>query len=200
MSSSRSALPHARQSRRRIPREGGRTASIARSVGETGTGTVGLLVDDGDLPFARRQSSFRVCCKHLLVTYPQADGCDPDAIVRVLRGHQLEFRLGRERHADSGLHYHAFCRRVGGGRIESTSARFLDVRCGDRVYHPNIQIVYRTPERAWDYVGKEGDLVVEDFGRESCEVGAGSGKSQAAWLACFDAPTKDEVGSPLPAL
>jgi len=49
-------------------------------------------------------------------------------------------------------------------------------------------------------VGKEGDVVVEDFGRKSCEMGAGSGTSQAAWLACFDAPTKDEVGSPLLAL
>jgi len=89
-------LPHARQSSQRIPREGEPTASIARSIGETGTGTVGLLVDDDDLPFARRQSSFRVCCKHLLVTYSQADGCDPDSIVRVLRGDQLVFRLGRE--------------------------------------------------------------------------------------------------------
>jgi len=77
------------------------------------------------------------------------------------------------------------------------SARFLDVQCGDRVYHANIQIGYRTLERAWDYVGKEGDVVVEDFGRESYEMGPGSLQSQAAWLACFDAPTKDELGSPL---
>jgi len=87
MPSSRPALPHARQSGRRILQKGGCTASIARSVGETGTGTVALMADIDDLPFAQRQSCFRVCCKHLLVTYPQADGCEPDAIVRVLRGH-----------------------------------------------------------------------------------------------------------------
>jgi len=149
-----------------------------------------ILDDNEHLSFARHP---RVACKYLLVTYPRADPCGLRDIIGVLREAQLEFRLGREPHADRGVHYQALCRKVGGKRIDSVSPRFLDVRCDGRIYHPNLQIVYRTPEIAWDYVEKEGDVCVEDFGREDCEAGTGARKSQAVWLACLDAPTKDEV-------
>jgi len=171
---------------------------VARTVGssdQAGEVPHEILDDDEHLSFARHPPTLRVACKYLLVTYPRADGCRVGDIIDHLRRAQLEFRLGRERHADGGVHYHALCRKLGGKRIDSVSPRFLDVRCDGRVFHPNLQIVYRTPERAWDYVGKEGDVCVEDFGREDCEVGAGARKSQAAWLACLDAPTKDEVSA-----
>ena len=176
-----------RRPRTRIPLEGERVASTAGCSGTTRPADQDLLDDHVDLPFARRQTSFRVCCNNLLVTYPQAEGCDVDGIVAVLRRANLEFQLGRERHADGGVHYHAFCRRVGGGRFESTNARILDVRCGGMVYHPNIRVIYRTPELAWDYVGKDGDIVGEDFGREDCEVVSAGQRSKAAWNGCFDA-------------
>jgi len=136
-----------------------------------------------------------MCGNNLLVTYPQADGYDVDGIVAVLRPANLEFRHGHERHADRGIHNHAFCRRVGGGHFESTNARILDVRCGGMVYNPNNQVVYRTPELAWDYVGKDGDVVAEDFGREDCQVGTSGQRSKAAWNGCFDALPKDEVSA-----
>jgi len=174
---------------------GTRGQPVARTVGssdQAGEVPREILDDDEHLSFARHPPTLLVACKYLLVTYPRADECGVGDIINVLRGAQLEFRLGRERHADGGVHYHTLCHKVGGKRIDSVSPRFLDVRCDGRVFHPNLQIVYRTPERAWDYVGKEGDVCVEDFGMEDCEVGAGARKLQAAWLACLDALTKHE--------
>lgn len=88
---------------------------VARTVGSSdpaGEIPHEILDDDEHLSFARHPPTLRVACKYLLVTYPRADGCSVGDIIGVPRGDQLEFRLGRERHADGGVHYHTLCRKV----------------------------------------------------------------------------------------
>ncbi|KAG0644861.1 hypothetical protein HOY80DRAFT_1026827 [Tuber brumale] len=107
--------------------------------------------------------------------------------------HKLELVLGQERHLDAGIHYHAFARRMDGKRFETRNMRCFDVQCGDRVYHPNIRKVFRTPEKAYDYVRKEGNIIVEDFERETVVRGGRSGgEGSASLLACYDAVTKQQ--------
>ncbi|KAG0634272.1 hypothetical protein HOY80DRAFT_1099626 [Tuber brumale] len=152
-----------------------------------------LVVRDETDGFAQPAPSSRICSKYLLVTYPRADGLSTEMLVSVFRRHKLELVLGQERHLDAGIHYHAFARRMDGKRFETRNMRYFDIQCGDRVYHPNICTVFRTPEKAYDYIRKEGNIIVEDFKRETgVRGGRSGGEGSAALLACFDAVTKQQ--------
>ena len=88
-----------------------------------------------------------------MLTYAQCGSLDPFAIVDKLAEFDAECIIGRENHADGGLHLHAF---VDFGRKYSTrNVRQFDVEgC-----HPNIVSSYGTPEKGYDYAIKEGDIV-----------------------------------------
>ncbi|PUU75243.1 hypothetical protein B9Z19DRAFT_1067575 [Tuber borchii] len=76
--------------------------------------------------------------------------------------------------------------------------RNLPEYTGCPVFHSNKLVVYLTPEKAYDYVGKESVVIVEDIQSESVE-GGGSGGSRtqsAALLQCFDTNTSTKKQSP----
>lgn len=91
--------------------------------------------------------------KYGLLTYAQCGTLDPLEVVNHLSGLGAECILGRENHADGGLHLHAmfiFERKRNFRRSDT-----FDVHGR----HPNVLTGRRTPEAMWDYATKDGDVV-----------------------------------------
>lgn len=98
--------------------------------------------------------------RYVLFTYAQA-GPDFDfwAVVELLGNLGAECIIGRENHADGGIHFHVF---TDFGRLfSSRKTDIFDV--GGK--HPNIQPIGRTPVKAYDYACKDGDIVAGGLGR-----------------------------------
>lgn len=92
--------------------------------------------------------------RYVMLTYSQS-GPDFDywAVVDLISEMHGECIIGRENHADGGIHFHVF---IDFGRLFST--RKTDVfDVGGK--HPNILPVLKTPAKAWDYATKDGDIV-----------------------------------------
>jgi len=67
-------------------------------------------------------------------------------------------RIGRETHPQTGgVHYHAFC--IKEKRFVTRDTNKFDVAH----HHPNIQPVLRTPEKAWAYAVKDGNVMVDEI-------------------------------------
>jgi len=115
---------------------------------------------------------FRFSAKYGLFTYAQCGDLDPFAVVNHFASLRAECIIGRENHADGGLHLHAFV--MWERRFETTSARKFDVQS----HHPNIQAGYGTPEKGWDYATKDGDVVGGGLERPS---GDSVDKSGSKW-------------------
>jgi len=97
--------------------------------------------------------AYRFRRRYALLTYAQCGDLDPHAIVLLLSELGAECIIGRENHADGGIHLHAF---VDFGREYSTrNARQFDVEG----HHPNVLPGKKTPEKMFDYATKEGDVV-----------------------------------------
>ena len=97
--------------------------------------------------------TFRFAAKHGLLTYPQCDGLDPWKIVDMLSEHGAECIIGKERHRDGGLHFHAFF--MFERKFESRNVRIFDVDGR----HPNVVRGYSKPEKGFAYAIKDGDVV-----------------------------------------
>lgn len=126
--------------------------------------------------------------KFLLLTYSQV----PDSIESgmpmsiVLRASEkgAECLVGRELHADGGIHFHAFID-FGGRRYSTRNQHDWDIEG----QHPNIEKGGRTPWRIYDYVGKDGDIVAGGAERPP-ETTTPTGGDQ--WERVLDAPTRAE--------
>lgn len=108
---------------------------------------------------------FRFRAKAVLLTYSQLneDGLqhirdNPDDLFQFIGqtfGPPERFRLGHELHQDGGHHLHCFA-------SWSSRRNSSDPRCFDwREHHPNIEPIRRTPQRAWEYAGKDDDVLFE---------------------------------------
>lgn len=98
--------------------------------------------------------------RYVLITYSQA-GPEFDYWAVLDRFAELgaECIIGRESHADGGVHYHVF---VDFGRLfSSRKTDIFDV--GGK--HPNILPIGRTPATAFDYACKDGDICAGGLGR-----------------------------------
>lgn len=97
--------------------------------------------------------NFDLHCRYALLTYAQSDGLDPWEIVGMLGEIPAECIVGREEHADEGIHYHVF---VDFGRKRRfRRANQFDVGG----FHPNIVPSRGTPWDGFDYATKDGDVV-----------------------------------------
>lgn len=128
-------------------------------------------------------SNVRLRFRYVLLTYAQCGDLDPVAVAEHLGGMGAEFIIGRESHADGGIHFHAFA--MWKRRFESRNVRVFDVAgC-----HPNIKPVGRTPEAAYDYAIKEGDVVGGELARPGGDsVPEAGGK----WATIVAATSRDE--------
>lgn len=120
---------------------------------------------------------------HVLLTYPQCGDLDPAEVVRHIEATGGECIIGREPHADGGIHLHCFVQWE--HEFYTTDARRLDVGgC-----HPNFRKMYRTPEKGYDYAIKTGDVVGGTLERPSGTVAA---KAKSPWPEIILAETRDE--------
>lgn len=97
--------------------------------------------------------SFRFAAKYGLFTYAQCGDLDAHAVVCHFTSLGAECIIGRENHADGGIHLHAFA--MWEKKFQTTSARRFDVLGR----HANVVPGYGTPEKGWDYATKDGDVV-----------------------------------------
>lgn len=133
-----------------------------------------------------RLNNFRIQSRYVLLTYSQCMDLDPQSIVRHITTLGGQCVIGRENHADGGIHYHAF---VDFGRKFSTR----DVRCFDvDDKHPNVLRGYQTPEKMWDYATKDGQLVHDGLQRPDPESGTRATASFERWAHIIAAPTRGE--------
>lgn len=119
------------------------------------------------MPKESRKNAERYSAKWLLLTYAQTpDGFDPEKIHSMARAEKAKCRIGKEFHKDGGTHYHAFFEFS--KRFQTRNIKHFD----SQNCHPNWTIIRYTPWKSWDYVGKDGDVVVEDCERPP-ETGSG---------------------------
>lgn len=94
-----------------------------------------------------------ISARYALLTYAQCGDLDPFAIVDHLSALGAECIIGRESHADSGTHLHAFV--DFGRKFRSRRSDIFDVNG----FHPNLSSSYRNPAGGYDYAIKDGDVV-----------------------------------------
>lgn len=98
-------------------------------------------------------STFRLQSRYVLLTYSQCGELDPWSVHDTIASYPAECLVGRENHADGGIHLHAFV--DFGRRINLRDPRRFDVGG----HHPNVQPCGRTPQKMLDYAIKDGDVV-----------------------------------------
>lgn len=96
---------------------------------------------------------FRFQARYGLLTYAQCGDLDPLHVVNALGDLGAECIVGREEHADGGIHLHAFF--MFERKFSSRDVRVFDVDG----FHPNVVPGWGTPEEGYDYATKYGDVV-----------------------------------------
>ena len=122
--------------------------------------------------------------RYALITYSQCGDLSPTRVGE--RFHELGAKLviGRENHADGGVHLHCF---VDFGR----KRRFRRVTCFDvEGRHPNIEQSKGTPEKGYDYAIKDGDIAFQSLDRP-VPSGGGNSKTVAKWTEITNASDRE---------
>lgn len=91
--------------------------------------------------------------RYVLLTYAQCGELDPWTVSDHLSSLGAECIIGRESHADGGIHLHAFV--DFGQKFRSRKVDVFDVGG----YHPNVSPSKGRPGEGWDYATKDGDVV-----------------------------------------
>lgn len=140
-------------------------------------------------------SAFRLSGKTYLLTYSQVDDGTCTAFLQPTTSHfdhvastfgtPNVYRLGREQHQDGGTHFHVFL--SFGKRIQSRNERIFDFGGS----HPNIKAIPRTPEKAFDYAGKDGDILHE-HGERPGKPGALSSGRDSVWADALSSEHKED--------
>jgi len=132
--------------------------------------------------------------KYVLLTYPQvpsdqADGF-PELVERLCGDLRCKYVIGRELHADGGIHFHCFL--DFGRKYSSRNTRVFDLDGR----HPNIEKVGRTPRRAYEYAIKDGCIVgvsaEYDGPPDNSTSDRGEQGECSAWERILQSETRDE--------
>lgn len=132
--------------------------------------------------------SFDLHCRYALLTYSQSGDLSGEVVGDRLSEMGFKCVIGRENHADGGIHLHCF---VDFGR----KRRFRRVDVFDVLgRHPNISPSKGTPEKGYEYAIKDGDIVFQslDMPRQS---GGGDSKTVAKWTTITNAGNREEFWS-----
>lgn len=132
--------------------------------------------------------------KTALLTYSQVDNDTAAAFLSPKEAHfnhvasalrtPVVYRLGREFHDDGGTHFHVFV--SFDQRVSFRNERTLDFYAS----HPNIKPIPRTPHLAFDYAGKDDDVIYE-YGERPGESGASSGGRERVYGDALSSETKE---------
>nr|UBJ26147.1 replication-associated protein [Red panda feces-associated gemycircularvirus] len=131
--------------------------------------------------------SFDLHCRYALLTFAQSGDLSGETVGAFLSEMGFECVIGRENHADGGVHLHCF---VDFGR----KRRFRRVDVFDvQGRHPNINPIKVTPHKAFEYATKDGDIVFQSLDKP--EVRGGAGKTVAKWTTITNASNREEFWS-----
>ena len=129
-----------------------------------------------------------VCnARYFLLTYAQCGDLSEWAVLDRISGLGAECIIGREHHADLGLHLHVFI--DFGRKFRSRKTDLFDVDGR----HPNIEPSKGTPEKGYDYAIKDGDICAGGLERPSRATG--SGKTFDIWSEIAGSVDRNEFWS-----
>lgn len=126
---------------------------------------------------------FRFQAKYGLLTYAQCGDLDPFSVSDHLTGLGAECIIGRENHADGGVHLHAFF--MFERKFRSRETAIFDVDG----HHPNIVAGYSSPQKGYDYATKDGDVVAGGLERPG---GRGLSSAMSTWHDVIMAESREE--------
>ncbi|ANC51567.1 RepA [Faeces associated gemycircularvirus 14] len=129
------------------------------------------------------QPTFRLQSRYVLLTYAQCGDLDPWLVHNHVVAFPAECIIGRENHADGGIHLHAFV--DFGKRVDIRDNRRFDVGG----FHPNIAPCGRTPQKMLDYAIKDGDVVA---GGLNPILDVSDAETDSIWHRIANAPSVDE--------
>lgn len=121
-----------------------------------------------------------------LLTYAQCGDLDPFAVCGHLGQLGAECIIGKEAHADGGIHLHAFF--DFGQKRRFRRADVFDVHG----HHPNIEKSRGTPEVGYDYAIKEGEIVAGGLERPIPPEGGAVRGSSNHWHLIVAAETREQ--------
>lgn len=129
--------------------------------------------------------AFAVNARYVLLTYSQCGQLDGFSVMDRISELGAECIVGREYHADGGIHLHVFC--DFGRKFRSRKTDLFDVGG----YHPNIEKIARTPSKAYDYAIKDGDVICGGAERPA-EAAAHGSKTADKWSEITSAEDREE--------
>lgn len=138
-------------------------------------------------------AAFKFSGKHALLTYAQCGTLDAMAVGRLIESTGGKCIIGKELHADGGIHLHCFVQWE--SDFATTDKREFDVDgC-----HPNLRKMYRTPKKGYAYAIKDGEIVggtleaIDVIGNES-ELSSGDSdrRRKSPWFEIIMAKSRDE--------
>ena len=110
-----------------------------------------------------RQTPLFFDAKYGLLTYAQCGSLDPKRVAEHIEHLGGQCIIGRESHADGGLHLHAFF--MFERKFRTRACRVFDVDGR----HPNVVRGYGSPEKGYDYATKDGAILWPDNLRDRAE-------------------------------
>jgi hypothetical protein len=128
--------------------------------------------------------NFDIHCRYALITYAQCGDLSGTALGEFFEGLGFKSVIGRENHADGGIHLHCFVDFARKRRFRRP--RTFDF--GGR--HPNVEPSRGTPEKGWDYAVKDGDIVWQSLDRPR-ESGGSNGGTRDKWAAITGASDRE---------
>jgi len=132
--------------------------------------------------------SFDIHCRYALITYAQSGDLSGEVVGDRLSEMGFKCVIGRENHADGGIHLHCF---VDFGR----KRRFRRADVFDVLgRHPNISPSQGTPEKGYEYAIKDGDIVFQSLDMPKQSRG-GDSKTVAKWTTITNASNREEFWS-----
>lgn len=130
--------------------------------------------------------SFTFHARYVLLTYAQCGQLDAFRVMDRISELAGECIIGRESHADGGIHLHCFV--DFGRKFRSRKADVFDVGG----FHPNVSSSRGHPEEGYDYAIKDGDVVCGGLGRPTPEVRGGNESIHSKWTTITSATNRDE--------
>lgn len=128
---------------------------------------------------------FAINAKYVLLTYSQCGDLDGFSVMDHISGLGGECIIGRESHANGGVHLHVFC--DFGRKFRSRRTDVFDVGG----FHPNVVPSKGTPEKGYDYSIKDGDVICGGLGRPE-PSGVSNGTAVAKWSRITGADCREE--------
>lgn len=136
---------------------------------------------------ASRRNNFRFQAQYGLATYAQCGTLDAGHVGAHFESLGASAVIGRENHADGGIHLHCFF--DFGRKFSSRATDIFDVDG----FHPNILPGRRTPEAMWDYATKdsagEPEYCSEAFQRPA---GGGISTRDSKWRDIVNSSSRSE--------